>query len=189
VIAIAPLQAYASALVFSPEYSRIRELFKKEVPDWIISKPKMEANWDACLQTLEGHDGSVRSVVFSVDGQRLASSSNDKTVKIWDSHSGECLKTLEGHDGWVRSVVFSADGQRLASSSGDNTVKVWDVHSGECLKTLKVNRVLTVDSTNNHCLYTEMGPLKLNLPPLPLATDGQTMITPLRSGMSILANA
>ncbi|KAG4273322.1 hypothetical protein FPRO04_14559 [Fusarium proliferatum] len=177
VIEIAPLQAYASALVFSPENSRIRELFRKEEPDWIISKPRMEANWDACLQTLEGHDGSVLSVVFSADGQRLASGSGDKTVKVWDAHSGECLKTLEGHDGSVSSVVFSADGQRLASGSDDKTVKIWDAHSGECLKTLKVNRVLTdliFDSTTNHCLFTEMGRLKLDLPVLPLATDSQT---------------
>ncbi|KAF4987184.1 hypothetical protein FGRMN_10500, partial [Fusarium graminum] len=58
-IEIAPLQAYASALVFSPEQSLIRELFKKEELDWITSKPRMEADWNACLQTLEGHSDWV----------------------------------------------------------------------------------------------------------------------------------
>ncbi|KAI3571568.1 NACHT domain-containing protein [Fusarium oxysporum f. sp. albedinis] len=79
-IEIAPLQAYASALVFSPEHSLIREVFKKEEPNWMISKPRMEADWNACLQTLEGHGGSVNSVVFSTDGQRLASGSDDNTT-------------------------------------------------------------------------------------------------------------
>ncbi|KAH6885000.1 NACHT domain-containing protein [Thelonectria olida] len=70
---IASLQVYASALVFSPTRSLVRELFKKEEPDWITLKPTMESHWNACLQTLEGHDGWVWSVVFSADSQRLAS--------------------------------------------------------------------------------------------------------------------
>ncbi|OBS17519.1 hypothetical protein FPOA_12011 [Fusarium poae] len=136
-IEIAPLQAYASALVFSPEHSLTRELFKKEEPDWMVSKPRMEAAWNACLQTLEGHGDSVTSVVFSTDGQRLASGSRDKTVKIWDAATGACEQTLEGHGDPVTSVVFSADGQRLASGSHDGKVKIWDAATGTCMQTLE----------------------------------------------------
>ncbi|KAL6354150.1 hypothetical protein LRP88_12484 [Fusarium phalaenopsidis] len=136
-IEIAPLQAYASALVFSPEHSLIRELYKKEEPDWMASKPRMEADWNACLQTLEGHGSSVSSVVFSADGQRLASGSYDRTVKIWDAATGAYVQTLEGHGDEVSSVVFSADGQCLASGSYDNTVKIWDVAIGACVQTLE----------------------------------------------------
>ncbi|KAH6883570.1 NACHT domain-containing protein, partial [Thelonectria olida] len=78
-VEIAPLQVYASALVFSPARSLVRELFKEEAPKWIISKPPMEADWNACLQTLEGHSNTVNSVVFSADSRRLASGSGDKT--------------------------------------------------------------------------------------------------------------
>ncbi|KAL3587726.1 hypothetical protein FPOAC2_13625 [Fusarium poae] len=136
-IEIAPLQAYASALVFSPEHSLTRELFKKEEPDWMVLKPRMEADWNACLQTLEGHGDSVTSVVFSADGQRLASGSVDNTVKIWDAATGACEQTLEGHGDSVTSVVFSADGQRLASGSDDYTVKIWDAAKGICKQTLR----------------------------------------------------
>ncbi|EXL39405.1 hypothetical protein FOCG_17986 [Fusarium oxysporum f. sp. radicis-lycopersici 26381] len=135
-IEIAPLQTYASALVFSPEHSLIRELFKKEEPDWMILKPRMEADWNACLQTLEGHDGPVFSVAFSADGQRLASGSNDRTVKVWDAVTGACVQTLEGHGGSVNSVAFSADDQHLASGSYD-TIKVWDAVTGACGQTLE----------------------------------------------------
>ncbi|KPA39026.1 nwd1 protein [Fusarium langsethiae] len=54
----------------------------------------MEADWNACLQTLEGHGGLVNSVVFSADGQRLASGSDNNTVKIWDAATGACEQTL-----------------------------------------------------------------------------------------------
>ncbi|GKU13444.1 unnamed protein product, partial [Fusarium langsethiae] len=136
-IEIAPLQAYASALVFSPEHSLTRELFKKEEPDWMVLKTRMEADWNACLQTLEGHGNSVNSVVFSADGKRIASGSRDETVKIWDAATGTCEQTLEGHGNSVNSVVFSADGQRIASGSDDETVKIWDAATGACEQTLK----------------------------------------------------
>ncbi|KAI9662792.1 MAG: hypothetical protein M1829_006136, partial [Trizodia sp. TS-e1964] len=132
-----PLQAYITALLFSPACSHIREMFKKEEPKWIINKPAMQDNWSSCLQTLEGHSGGVSSVAFSHDDKQLASASGDKTVKIWDTASGSCLQTLEGHSGGVSSVAFSHDDKQLASASGDNTVKIWDTASGSCLQTLE----------------------------------------------------
>ncbi|KAL2885559.1 Vegetative incompatibility protein HET-E-1 [Ceratocystis lukuohia] len=137
VIEIAPLQVYVSALIFSPTNSLTRQIYSHEEPDWIEPKPRVEENWDVCLRTLEGHDDCVNSVVFSNDGQRLASGSSDSTVKIWDATSGACLGTLEGHGDAVSSVVFSNDGQRLASGSWDFKVKIWDATSGACLQTLE----------------------------------------------------
>jgi WD40 repeat protein len=77
-----PLQVYASALLFSPTRSLIRGLFKREEPDWITIKPAMDDKWSLCLQTLEGHSGSVYSVAFSHDSALVASASYDRTVKI-----------------------------------------------------------------------------------------------------------
>jgi len=132
-----PLQAYVSALVFSPTRSLIRDLFKREEPDWITIKPAIEDKWSPCLQTLKGHSDWVNSVAFSHDSARLASVLDDRTVKIWDASSGECLQTFEGHSNSVNSVAFSHDSARLASASDDRTVKIWDASSGECLQTLK----------------------------------------------------
>ncbi|KAF2850325.1 WD40 repeat-like protein [Plenodomus tracheiphilus IPT5] len=142
----APLQAYVSAIVFSPTQSLIRNLFQHEAPRWLTIKPAMTDNWGACLQTLEGHDGWVNSVAFSHDSTWIASGSDDSTVKIWDASSGECLQTLEGHSSGVNSVVFSHDSTRIASGSRDSTVKIWDASSGDCLQTLKdhIGRVNSV---------------------------------------------
>jgi WD40 repeat protein len=172
-----PLQVYASALLFSPTESVTRRLFQHEEPKGISIKPVMSAGWSACLQTLEGHGDFVLSVAFSHDSAKLASTSMDLTVKIWDASSGECLQTLEGHSRSVSSVAFSHDSAKLASASHDSTVKIWDVSSGECLQWLSghTDSVMSVafshdstklasasrdetirlwDATNGECLQT-----------------------------------
>ena len=67
---------------------------------------------------------------FSPDGQRLATSSDDGTVKIWDAASGQELLTLRGHLHKVRNVVFSPDGHWLASigwdSVGERSLCIWE---------------------------------------------------------------
>lgn len=132
----APLQTYISALLFSPTHSLVRELFEVEEPNWLIRKPIMEADWNACHQTLEGHSGEVNSVAFSTDGNHLASGCNYGIIKIWDVTSGKCLQTLEGNSSSVMSVALSTDGNHLASAS-DDSIKIWDTTSGKCLQTLK----------------------------------------------------
>jgi WD40 repeat protein len=93
------------------------------------------------LQTFEGHEARVTSIVFSPNGRQLVSGSDDCAIRLWDTGTSECLRTLEGHTAEVTSVAFSPDqamaSQQLASGSYDMTIRLWDAGTGECLQTLK----------------------------------------------------
>jgi WD40 repeat protein len=68
----------------------------------------------------------VKSVSWNGDGTKLASASDDKTVRVWDAHTGSQLAQLQGHTHIVTSVSWNVDGTKLASASYDKTVRVWD---------------------------------------------------------------
>jgi len=86
--------------------------------------------------TLKGHTNAVTGVAVSPDGIRIATSSLDGTVKIWNAATGKEILTLHGHSDAVWSVAFSPNGLQIVTSSSDKTAKVWDAASGNVLVTL-----------------------------------------------------
>jgi eukaryotic-like serine/threonine-protein kinase len=82
-------------------------------------------------------DSLMFGVVFSPDGQRIASSLLDGTIRIWDTTSGKEVVTLKANKEAVRSVCFSPDGKRLVSAGEDGTVRIWSPAEGKLLITLK----------------------------------------------------
>jgi WD40 repeat protein len=76
--------------------------------------------------TLRGHTFWVESVAFTPDGKRLASISQEGTVKLWDTATGQEVFALRAETGECQSLAFSPDGHHLALSCRDGTVKIWD---------------------------------------------------------------
>jgi WD40 repeat protein len=73
----------------------------------------------------------VNSLMFSPNGERLASAGADGTVKIWNSKTGKVIQPFNAHNGFVSSVAFHPDGKHLASVGADKQVKVWDLATGD----------------------------------------------------------
>jgi WD40 repeat protein/serine/threonine protein kinase len=97
------------------------------------------------VRTLKGHGDSVSSLAFSKDG-RLATGSEDRTIKIWRLATGRDEMTIRGHTRPINGMAFSPDGRNVVSSSADNTIRVWDVthpQEAQCLTghTADVNSV------------------------------------------------
>ena len=89
---------------------------------------------------LEGHQAPVLSVAWSPEGRRLASGSNDRTIRLWEAETGQLLRVLEGHQAPVLSVAWSPEGRRLASGSEDRTVRLWEAEMGQLLRVLDGHR-------------------------------------------------
>ncbi len=85
---------------------------------------------------LIGHKSSVLSVDISSDGQLIATASQDKTVKVWQS-DGRLLETLP-HSATVHRVAFNPDSQSLVSGSLDGKVKLWSVN-GKLLRDIQAH--------------------------------------------------
>ncbi len=82
----------------------------------------------ACEQVLAGHTGAVRAL--AVCGPRLASGSDDGSLKVWAAAGAgaACERLLHGHAGWVVSLVGWQG--NVASGSTDGLIRVWDAETG-----------------------------------------------------------
>lgn len=78
------------------------------------------------LATLRGHTDEVYAVAFLPDGSRMATGSNDRTIRLWDLNTFEEVTQLRGHVDQVNDLAFTPDGNTLLSCSGDYTMRVWD---------------------------------------------------------------
>ena len=85
-------------------------IFREEKKKGNQSSNKEGVEREERIKTLTGHSYYVFSVVFSPNGEYLASGSGDKTIIIWRVSSGKRIRTLIGHSDSVNSVVFSPNG-------------------------------------------------------------------------------
>ena len=86
--------------------------------------------WDVVtgqpVATLEGHLDKIDSVIYSPDGNTLASTSWDDTVRLWDIATDQNIEIFEGSSDVAFSPAFSPDGTMLVFHKLNVGVKVWN---------------------------------------------------------------
>jgi WD40 repeat protein len=105
------------------------------------------------------HGGRGESIIFSPDGQWLASvigqwenSKDGAIVTIWNVTTGKAINTFKiTSDGFIDSLSFSPNGQLLASAGEDQIIHLWDVATGKEIKTFTghTNRISSVSFSAN----------------------------------------
>ena len=145
IIEEAHLQIYSSALVFCPRTSIIKRTFSGDLPKWIDGLPNVDESWPVSLQTLHTDELSGTELIFSPDGQLLASAyKSDPMIRIWETSTGALRGTLNGPDDfdtdriknverkkkYVVKMIFSSTHQLLISASHVPFVRIWDNVSG-----------------------------------------------------------
>jgi len=87
------------------------------------------------IKILSGHECAINDLILMNNGKIIASSSWDKTIKLWDWEKNICMKTLVGHKRSVHKLtVYSSN--IIISASYDETIKFWNTETGVCVKTL-----------------------------------------------------
>lgn len=132
-------------ITFAPvaAYNAIREL--AGIP---VRISRLTSRNPGLRTTLQNTDRSKRSGAYVVTGSR------DKTIKLWDTQSGQMLRNFvsstvaseqphesspfcqPGHDNWIRALVFHPSGKYLLSASDDKTIRVWELSTARCIKTV-----------------------------------------------------
>lgn len=75
----------------------------------------------------QGHFDSMNSLVYSPDGQRIITTSDDGKIKVWDIESGFCIVTFTEHTSGVMACEFGKKGNVLFTSSLDGSIRAWDL--------------------------------------------------------------
>ena len=113
-----------------------------DAPITSISHTRTSQLGNGLMQIYSGHSSWISALVWSPNGQCIASAGGDSTVQVWEAATGEKHSVYQGHTAYTQAVAWSPDGQYIASGSDDGTVKIWNIstgrvastHSGHCNK-------------------------------------------------------
>jgi target of rapamycin complex subunit LST8 len=88
----------------------------------------------AVTKDFQAHDDYLLKCVISPDLRSIATTSADKTIKLWDTSNWELETILNKHQRWVWDCVYSADSLYLLTASSDQSAKLWDLRSGDVIR-------------------------------------------------------
>lgn len=100
--------------------------------------------WDLAARRAVFRTGScgamIRAIAMSPDGRTIATGSDDRIIRLWDSTNGALRRTIQGPRQHIFEMAFHPDSNVLFSCGRDTVVQVWDVRSGRELAVLDGHR-------------------------------------------------
>ncbi len=85
------------------------------------------------IQSKFAHDGAVLRVAYSPDGSILYSTSDDRSIKAWDTETYLEKTVFEEQSDWVYGLVLNQTGNLLAAGRYDGTFDIYDAAAGNNL--------------------------------------------------------
>ncbi|MEM9827078.1 MAG: DUF1549 domain-containing protein [Planctomycetota bacterium] len=110
---------------FSPDGKRLgvaggQPGVRGEFQIWDVASGGLRVSRDVTFDTLTG-------LTWSPDGKLIALGCNDKTLRAFESETGQQVVFQGAHEDWVRDTAFTADGKHLVSVARDMTCKLTEV--------------------------------------------------------------
>lgn len=167
--------AYAST-VSSKQALLLSAASDKTIKRW--SFPSSSSSSSSCqvikdsVATVLAHDKDINALALSPNDAILASASQDKTIKLWDSRTLKAIGVLRGHKRGVWSLDFSPLDRCLVSGGADRSIKVWSLVDQRCLKTLE----------GHGSSVLRVGFLRSGLQLLSTGSDGLLKLWTIRTG-------
>ncbi|ODV63613.1 coatomer subunit beta' [Ascoidea rubescens DSM 1968] len=142
-------QHYVMSVAFNPKdlNTFASASLDRSVKIWSLGQPVPNFTLDAH----EAKGVNYLDYYPQSDKPYLITSSDDRTIKIWDYQTKACIATLEGHLSNVSFAVFHPELPLIISGSEDSTIKIWNSN------TYKLEKSLNYGLERAWCVTTKKG--------------------------------
>ncbi|GIW78640.1 MAG: hypothetical protein KatS3mg105_0447 [Gemmatales bacterium] len=145
------------AACFSPDGSLLAIVDRFNVVRFLDTK-----TWKT-LPMMDEFRSALRFACFSPDGKRVATSSSDGTLRLWNADNGDLLRTIRARGTIVSGASFVRGGRTilLPTVSGNRSqIDLYDTASGKHLRTVRAADRLVVAvfplSSGRHAVLAEL---------------------------------
>jgi eukaryotic-like serine/threonine-protein kinase len=92
--------------------------------------------------TARAHDGAIRGLALTADGQTLVTAGEDSRLRLWGPAKLQEVRTITGDFGAVEDMELAANGKRVATcatrlTTSEMGVQLWDLSTGAEQKRLR----------------------------------------------------